>query len=400
MRLFISLTVCWLSTQWGWSQTDGYWDNMRTTNETVTLSAGEKKIIQTADFPQGTTEFVIRMTVLDNDQKISSSLSSILKAIPDPSGISQGSAGALNLLSSVAGVDKCKIALFATREKAEQFAKTGNAKETCYNLEVASNKAAKLVTPNNSPCLKNLPLNLYVVVESGNWVMRQKVTVELVPWVDNKARTGWTINNRKMILNTCKVTETAKKLPDSDYYCACLSDRIQKKMSFNEYDRMLVAEKKAMWQIESDVCIKATNEAQNVLVANRVKVESLMEKGKYAEAITLLQRDFLDDSKTTTYEYALMGKCLILTKQYEKALQILKAGEHRDAADLFVQINLAHAYMFTKEIGMCKDIHKRFKTQNINPTTSWTQQFDADIALFTKKGLPTEYFGRIQRAIQ
>jgi len=58
---------------------DGYWDNIRTTNETVTLRAGEKKVVKSADFPEGTTEIVYRITLLDDNQKLSSSLVSVLK---------------------------------------------------------------------------------------------------------------------------------------------------------------------------------------------------------------------------------------------------------------------------------------------------------------------------------
>ncbi len=80
---------------------EGYWDNIRTTNETIILRAGEKKVIKTADFPEGTTEVVYRITILDDNQKVSSSLVSVLKAIPDPTGISQGAAGAVFLASTI-----------------------------------------------------------------------------------------------------------------------------------------------------------------------------------------------------------------------------------------------------------------------------------------------------------
>lgn len=382
-----------------WAQADGYWDGMRTTSEQLVLAAGEKKIIQTADFPQGTTEFVLRVTVLDTDQKLGNSLASVLRAIPDPSGISQGSAGAITLLSSVSGDDKCKVALFTTREKAEKYAKTGQAKDACWVQSTPINKLAKLLTPTNAPCLKTVPLNMFLLIESDNLVLREKVAIEIVPWVDNKVRTGWTINNRKMILNTCKVSDVAKNLSDPDFYCACVSDRIQKKMSFAEYDKLLVAEKKALWQQESEFCVNNTNADKSLMEATRKKALALMDKDKYAEAITLLQKDMMDDSKMTSYDFTLLGRCFILTKQFQKAVQILRVAENKDAADLYAQLNLAHALMFSGEVGLCKEIHKKYKTQNINATTPWMVQFDADLELFKKKGLPTEYFGRIQRAV-
>jgi hypothetical protein len=44
-------------------------------------------VIKTDDFPVGTTELIYRITLLDDNQKIANSLVSLLKAVPDPTGI-------------------------------------------------------------------------------------------------------------------------------------------------------------------------------------------------------------------------------------------------------------------------------------------------------------------------
>ena len=72
-----------------YAQREGFWDKERATTKEITLSAGKRALIKTEDLPVGTTEFVYRITVLDENQKLTSSLVSVLKAIPDPTGISQ-----------------------------------------------------------------------------------------------------------------------------------------------------------------------------------------------------------------------------------------------------------------------------------------------------------------------
>jgi hypothetical protein len=137
---------------------DGYWDNVRTTNETITLGAGKKKMIKTADFPLGTTEVVYRISILDDNQKISSSLVSVLKAIPDPTGISQGSAGAVFLASTISGDDKCKYAVFTNEKDALEYEKSSVLKNACVFQNEPVNKEAKLLSE-KSKCLsgnKNL----------------------------------------------------------------------------------------------------------------------------------------------------------------------------------------------------------------------------------------------------
>ena len=104
--IFLSLKI--------FSQTDGFWDKERSIYKEINVSAGQRIIVKTEDLPAGTTEFVYRITLLDENQQLANSLVSVLKAIPDPTGISQGSAGAVFILSKVSGDDKCKYALFSS----------------------------------------------------------------------------------------------------------------------------------------------------------------------------------------------------------------------------------------------------------------------------------------------
>ena len=109
-------------------QTQGYWDKDRITNKEIKVSAGKKIIVKSEDFPEGTTEFVYRITVLDENQKIVSDLASVLKAIPDPYFIGKGTGGAINLASAISGSDKCTYAIFSDNAKANTFIKTGKYK--------------------------------------------------------------------------------------------------------------------------------------------------------------------------------------------------------------------------------------------------------------------------------
>ena len=171
-----------------YAQKDGFWDKERATTKEITLSAGKRALIKTEDLPVGTTEFVYRITVLDENQKLTSSLVSVLKAIPDPTGISQGTAGAIHLTSAISGDDKCTFALFQEANAANLFLKEGKTDRACWEQKEKVNKDAKLIS-SSSLCLTNLP-NLWFGFESQNWVMNQKIVLEVVPWVDYKASRG------------------------------------------------------------------------------------------------------------------------------------------------------------------------------------------------------------------
>jgi hypothetical protein len=61
------------------AQQDGYWDKERATTKEVIVSARDRIVIKTDDFPVGTTELIYRITLLDDNQKIANSLVSLLK---------------------------------------------------------------------------------------------------------------------------------------------------------------------------------------------------------------------------------------------------------------------------------------------------------------------------------
>jgi hypothetical protein len=46
--------------------------------------------------------------------------------------------------------------------------------------------------------------------------MKQKIILEVVPWVDTKLSRGWTVENRKFIIDQCKTSAVARKLANSD----------------------------------------------------------------------------------------------------------------------------------------------------------------------------------------
>ena len=94
------------------AQKDGFWDKERAFTKEIKLSSGNRTLVKIDDLPEGASEFVFRILLIDENGKITTSLASILKAIPDPTGISQGTAGAIHLTSAISGDDKCTYALF------------------------------------------------------------------------------------------------------------------------------------------------------------------------------------------------------------------------------------------------------------------------------------------------
>jgi hypothetical protein len=41
---------------------------------------------------------------------------------------------------------------------------------------------------------------------------------------------GWTLENRKFVINQCKTSALAQKLANSDDFCICIEEKIQKEL--------------------------------------------------------------------------------------------------------------------------------------------------------------------------
>ena len=380
------------------AQKDGYWDKTRTTTEEITVSARNRIIIKTQDFPEGTTEVVFRITLLDKNQQMAGSLVSVLKSIPDPTGISQGSAGAVFILSKISGEDKCKYAIFSNADLATKYKENGKTENACFAQDTPVSKDAKVLSTDKSPCMKLNSGNLWFGFESKNWIMNQKVILEVVPWVDNKLSRGWSVDNRKSIIDQCKTSNLAQKMSNSDDFCVCILDKIQTKYKFKEFQKLLAVERVKAFKDFGNSCFGESNLSTAVYEDLRKQATLLTKQGKQGEAITKLMI-IINDGKATALDYNSIGSNYILTKQYGKAIKFLKEGEKLDDAELLIKLNLAHAYLLNDNYSSAKTIYKEYQAQNVTDSLSWNEKIQQDFEAFKKAGIRNKDFERVLKLL-
>ena len=392
--LFISISL-----QAVFAQKDGYWDKERAITKEIVVSARDRIVLKTEDFPEGTAQVVYRITLLDENQQLANSLVSVLKSIPDPTGISQGSAGAVFLLSKISGDDKCKYAIFSNEVLASEYKIAGKTAKACWSQDEAVSKDAKLLSLDKSACLKFNTRNMWFGFESKNWIMNQKIILEVVPWVDTKLSRGWNLENRKSIINLCKTSDLAKKLPNSDEFCVCILEKLQKEYRFQEFHKLLAIEKWKAFKDFGNACVVETGSSNAMYSDLRNHASDLVKQGKYGEAIAKLVA-IVADNKAVAEDYNALGSAYLMTKQYGKAIKFLKEGEKLDDSELLIQLNLAHAYLFDNNFKSAKTIYKKYQSQNVTDSLSWTQKVKLDFAIFEKAGLPNADFDRVLRLFE
>ena len=395
-RLFFTYFAIFL-TAISFAQSDGYWDKDRATSRELIVPAGNRVVIKTEDFPVGTTQVVYRITILDENQQLANSLVSLLKSIPDPTGISQGSAGAVFILSKVSGDDKCRYGIFTTAENAQKYKETGKPEKTCLFQDTPINKEVKVLSAEKMACLNPNSANLWFAFESNNWILKQKIVLEVVPWVDSKLSRGWTSDSKKVVIAICRSSDLAKRIPNDNDYCVCVLDKFQKDYKFQEYNKMLAAEKAKAFRDYGKSCLNETDASNEIYKALREQATEFIAESNFPDAIAKLQV-IVNENKAVANDYNDMGYSYLFTKQFEKAIKFLKEGEKLDASELAIKLNLAHAYLLNGEYSTAKKIYRKYQSQNVSATESWKDRTKSDFEAFKKAGITSDDFDNILKA--
>lgn len=390
IALFLFITISYST----YAQKDGFWDKERATTKEIIVSAGDRIVLKTEDLPVGTTEIVYRITLLDENQKMANSLVSLLKSIPDPTGVSQGSAGAVFLMSKISGDDTCTYALFNSSENAKKYIEDGKTDKACYAQVDPLNKDAKRLSLGKSSCLTENTTTIWFGFHSKNWILNQKVVLEVVPWVDTKLNRGWNQDNKNEIISLCKTSTMAQKMANSDDFCVCILEKIMKQYRYSEFQKLLAIEKTKVYKDFGNSCYKDVDISKNVYNDLRVQASALIKSQKYNEAIQKLNT-IINDGKASALDYSSIGYCYILTKQYGKAIKFLKEGEKLDDTELLVKLNLAHVYLISDDYSEAKAIYRKYQTQNVTDSLSWKEKTKQDFTVFEKAGLPSKDFDKI-----
>ena len=323
---------------------------------------------------------------------------SVLKAIPDPTGVSQGTAGAIQLTSAISGDDKCTYALFQEANAANVFLKDGKTDKACFEQKEKVNKEAKLIS-SSSLCLTNLP-NLWFGFESQNWLMNQKIVLEVVPWVDYKASRGWDKTTKNEILTIAKKLPVVSKLTKKDQFYAVFIENMAKKFTYRDFLQLLTVEKNNAIDKLTEESLKSTGELKAYYDIIREKSFAAFQKGNYEEAITIISSEMMAKNRATYIDYEILGDYYLFSKQFTKAEETYNKGLKLNPSEIHFQLNLAHVYLFTDRISDAKDIHKKYAHESLSNGKTWIAQTKLDFTTFEKHELPTDDFKKILRVIE
>ncbi|HUM51133.1 MAG TPA: hypothetical protein PK431_04930 [Chitinophagales bacterium] len=379
----------------------GYWDNSRATYKTIKLAYDKKTWVRTDELPIGTTEIMYRITLLNDKQELLESLSSLVNKIP-PNQYSTSVAIATTLASKVVSNDLCKFSIFNTYDDAQNYYKTGNYQTACYSYPNSLHQYAGRFSIENSDCLNSETRYLWFGFKNKNEVniiTDETIVLEVIPWVNKKASTGWSLEFKQKIIDVLKENDVVKKLSDPDKFSDCVLNKLEENYTVQDFKQLTFTERTQISNQYIKLCFDETGETDKVYEKASDKANSLIKNKKYSDAIKYLL-DIIDNKKATIRDYSNIGYCYLITKQFLKSIKYLKIGESIDETDLSIKLNLAHAYLFSDDIENAKAIYAKYKKQNINENVSWIDAIQKNFDDFKSAGLTSEYLNEVLNIIR
>jgi tetratricopeptide (TPR) repeat protein len=308
-----------------------------------------------------------------------------------PSAYAQGGAAALSLLDKFGGDNKGAFHIFLNREDAQNYVDGNGIENSCYDSESDIPGEKNYMIIDEGLCLSSNTTNLYFAFFNNNYVDDETVVLEVMPWIDNEASRGWTIDVKENFINNCKGLEQLAEFSNPEKFCQCILDNYQENYSLQDFQKLTSSEINKITEDYSNNCLSETGELENIYENERTEAKQLAKVGKYGDAILKLQ-DVITNGNPTVMDYNNIGWYYILTKQYLKAIKYLKEGEKIDETELLIKGNLAHALLLSGEIEQAKAIYLKYKNQNINENRSWIQMVTADFETFKTKDIISDQF--------
>jgi hypothetical protein len=398
-KLFF-IALYFFVTYLGFAQnSEEFWDAKHATTETVKVKAGESFVFKTADLPTGTTEVLYRIKIVETNSKITESLVSILKAIPDPTGISQGTAGVFFLTTTITGKDKFDYALFTSINDANIFVKTKKSNQSCFQSSESSSADSKIINFDNQ-CFNNKTKNLIFVISSKNWILDQSVLVEVVPFVNKKLARGWKEETKLELLALAKSESIYKSVKNKNGFGLQFKNFIEDRYTYTEFQQLLPIEKTGLKEEAIRFALQKNDELALPMQLARLEAEKALLSNNFVKAINLYQNSIFSKKLAVAKDYYNLSTCFLATKQLENAKNLILEGKSLHPDNLQLQLALANYFLITNNWKECKQIHKAYSNQNLDATTEWSKEAIEKIAVFRLVGLENKTFKKLENFLK
>jgi hypothetical protein len=231
-----------------------------------------------------------------------------------------------------------------------------------------------------------------------------------------KKNTGWQYLDKKAVYKQINDVFCEKNTPSVSEVSFCVLDRLTHDFLPDEFLSLPADEKHSLIKVNCQICFITTkNEAlsaqMTALGILSARLDSLEKAGNFSKMASLAERiafEFPSIGHQTRYV-----KALILANQRYKALTLAESLSLSYPNSLPVQLNLAHAYLFTNQYALAEKQYLKFKNDHLTvPRTpangegragstehsqAWIEMVETDFAFFKKHKIENPLCEKIKK---
>lgn len=222
------------------SQENGKWDSFSIQEKRITLDAGQSHNLSVT-LPLGTTKvfYTIRAMKLVGEKDELSIISRELSKSPTPNFASLATQSA----NIAIGMSDAKISYSI-------ISQSDNNTYNCYNSQGVVTNERVYIDYTNKNCIdisgSNLKLNFNF--KSENKFFGLRLVFEIIPFVDNELKRGWTQNIKNYLyenfVKLIKESNNELKINNIEKFASCLLSRVMEAYTFTEFKLLADYERK------------------------------------------------------------------------------------------------------------------------------------------------------------
>jgi len=366
-----------------------------------TKIGGKNRVDFEISLPPNTLEWYYSFTTAESQNLNSTSnleLLSQLSKFVDETGITTA---ALQSIFSPTGTFVCDVYLMNAQGRQEFYQTTelgtwSNTKPSAYLEGTRENFKNGVV-----PILHETNGAYYLGFRNPSTTQGEWITLEVAAVVqEREILDEWSSANRQLLFNNFS-KQFISQNSESDEVCRCAVEKITSQKKPSQFISLSESEQSTLYNQILDSCYAETghidlknyqqyiNSSVSELVADILAKDFSSCASKSIELIKL-GYDAYNDA----------GSCLLLTKNFDSALKYLAQGSVKDPANLYIQGNLAHAYLLTDHFEDAKKIYLKNKKTKLSKDLSWKQMIDQDFNAFEQAGIQNPHFDEIRKLLK
>ncbi len=357
--------------------------------------------VRTVELPKGTVSIVYRVTVLEKKKELTPFAQQINQVIStaaqnDPYALTAKIIGQAITNSDGSYAD---FFIFPDANNAHTFFE-GEQPDNKLSVQDFRYKTISIVN-----ALDKIPSNtLYFGFRNNNMgsIMGTgglQIDLEVVALVEKIKNGGWTQETLNLFKAGLMKQPDISILPERDRLSNLIVYATSQKYTFQELsqskaqDNVELGYREIVINAKKMIAVEKQREKKDALKLYNQAAQLIKEK-KFADALHMAEY-VISKGQKNNITLNLYGYSLLLTKQFTKAKKILKDAALIDPTDLYVQGNLASAYLLTNEFENAKAIYLQYANENIDANTSFKQGVKEDFELFKEIGIVSLDFQKI-----